>query len=462
MRHLLAGSMLAVSAAAIAQPQPDAVRRAGERALFEKVIAIPTVQFRGETPRLVRLLSAEFRKVGLTDITVKNHEGRPGDKTQTMLVRWRAKQPTMAPIAIMAHMDVVEANASDWKYDPFTFRQEGDYYLGRGTLDNKAGVVAAVIALSRLKASGFEPSRDIIVLLTGDEENAGNGVRLAATDWSFLKGAEYALNVDDGGCAVYRDGRILGCFMQVAEKTYADYTFTVTNRGGHSSGPRADNAIYQLAAALKNLEEYRFTPMLTDANRGAFEYAAANDKGAYGSLVKAWLDDPTNTEKADAVEVNRPGHTRTRCVATQLSAGHAPNALPQKAEANVNCRIFPGVDPALVLKELQAIAGKEVTVALADGGIWAPPSKPREDVTNAFTRAMQAKLPGAPVIPSMSAGATDAVFTRAAGIPTYGVAGLWSYMGEPLGGHGLDERVPAKAFHDSIDVLESMLRDLAG
>lgn len=457
MRFLLAAAALIASPAVA---QTDA-RTKAERDLLEQVIEIPTVQFRNEMPRLVKLLSAEFRKAGFADITVRDHEGRPGDKTQTMVVRWHAQSPSKAPILVMAHMDVVDAKASDWKNPPFEFREVDGYYLGRGTGDNKAGVVSIVAALRRLKAAGFQPNRDIIVLLTGDEENAGNGVRLAANDWGLLRGAEFALNVDDGGCAVHKDGRVQGCYMQVAEKTYADFKFSTTNRGGHSSGPRADNAIYQLAGALKNLEEYRFAPMLTDANRGQFEYAAESDKGAFGSIVKSWLEDPKNMERADAVEVIRPGHTRTRCVATQLSAGHAPNALPQHAEANVNCRIFPGVDPALVLKELQAIAGKEVTVAPAEVGSWAPPSKPRDDVTAAYLKAMQSKLPGATITPSMSSGATDGVFTRAAGIPTYGVAGLWSIIGEPLGFHGLDERVPVKAFHDSIDVLEMMLRDLA-
>ena len=457
-RFLAGAALIAVPASA----QTLDARDQAERDLLEKVIEIPTVQFRGEMPKLTKLLSAEFRKAGFTDITIKDHEGRPGDKTQTMIVRWHAKNPTKAPIVVMAHMDVVEAKAADWKNDPFTFREQDGYYLGRGTSDNKNGVVAIVAALSRLKASGFEPDRDIIALLTGDEENAGNGVRLAANDWGSLKGAELALNVDDGGCSVHKDGRVEGCSMQVAEKTYADFKFSTTNRGGHSSAPRSDNAIYQLAAALKNLEEYRFTPMLTDANRGQFEYLAKNDKGFFGSIVQAWLEDPTNMEKADDVEALDHGHTRTRCVATQLSGGHAPNALPQKAEANVNCRIFPGVDPAQILKELQAIAGNEVTVTRADVGSWAPPSAPRDDVTSAFRKAIQAKFPGAPIIPSMSAGATDGVFTRAAGIPTYGVAGLWGYSTEPLGIHGLDERIPAKSFHDSIDVLEMMLRELAG
>lgn len=455
------GVAAALFAAPVAAQSLDAQEQT-ERELFKKVIEIPTVQFRGEMPRLTKLLSAEFRKAGLTDITIKDHEGRPGDKTQTMVVRWRARNPTKPPLVVMAHMDVVEAKASDWKNDPFIFREQNGYYLGRGTSDNKNGVVSIVAALSRLKAAGFQPNRDIIALLTGDEENAGNGVRLAATDWGLLKGAEFALNVDDGGCAVHRDGRVEGCYLQVAEKTYADFTFSAINRGGHSSAPRSDNAIYQLAAALKALEEYRFTPMLTDANRGQYEFAVKNDKGVYGSIVQAWLDDPTNLEKADAVEAIDPGHTRTRCVATQLSGGHAPNALPQKAEANVNCRIFPGVDPEVVRKELQGIAGKEITVKRGDVGSWAAPSAPREDVTAAYRKAIQTKLSDAPIIQSMSAGATDGVFTRAAGIPTYGVAGVFVTIGDELGYHGLDERIPVKAFHDSIDVLESMLRDLAG
>ena len=457
--RFLAGAALMASPVAAQGLDP---RAQAERDLLEKTIEIPTVQFRGQMPRMAQLMTAELRKAGVTDIIVKDHEGRPGDKTQTLVARWHAKNPAKAPIVVMAHMDVVDAKASDWKHDPFTFREEGGYYLGRGASDNKAGVVAIAAALQRLKASGFEPNRDIIVLLTGDEENAGNGVRLAANDWGLLKGAEFALNVDDGGCGLHKNGGIQGCYIQVAEKTYADFKFEATNRGGHSSAPRTDNAIYQLAAALKNLEEYRFTPMLTDANRGQFEYLAKNDKGIYGSIVQAWLDEPASMEKADDVEAVDSGRTRTRCVATQLSGGHAPNALPQKAEANVNCRIFPGVDPAQVMKELQAIAGKEVTVTRADVSSWAPPSPMREDVVGAFRKAVQAKHPGASVIPNMSAGATDGVFTRAAGIPTYGVAGLWGYIGEPWGIHGLDERVLAKGFHDSIDILEMMLRDLAG
>ena len=441
-----------------AQPVTGKERQNAEKELFRKVLEIPTVAGRGEVPRLVKLLSAEFQRAGITDIVVKPH-----GNTQSMIVRWHAARPSgKKPILLMAHMDVVEAKRSDWINDPFRFREADGYYWARGASDNKAGVVAIVSSIARLHEAGFRPTRDIVVLFTGDEETNGDGSRLAASEWRALIDAEFALNIDAGGGDVYKDGRVDGYYMQVAEKTYADFRFSSTNRGGHSSAPRPDNPIYQLAGALKSLEEYRFTPMLNEASRAYFGAVVAKDKGLYGETVKAWLDDPTNMEKADLVELNEPGYTRTRCVATQLTGGHAPNALPQRAEANVNCRIFPGVKTPDVLAELQAIAGKEVKVELAQGGDWSKPSPVRDDVITAYRNAVGKTFPGAPIVPSMSAGATDAVSIRAAGIPTYGVSGLWGYVGEPHGAHGLNERVAVKAFHDQIDIWEEMLRALAG
>lgn len=449
---------LATSSLASAQvPTLSPVQKA-ERDLFEKVVEIPTVPGRGEMPRLTKLLSDEFRKSGITDIVVKSYSD-----TQTLIARWPApKSNGKKPILLMAHMDVVEAKASDWTDDPFIFRETDGYYLGRGSNDNKAGLVAIVATLKRLKAAGFVPDRDIIVLFTGDEENTGEGARRAVGEWRALIDAEYALNSDGGGGSVFRDGRVDGFDFQIAEKTYADYTFVATNRGGHSSVPRPDNAIYQLASALKALESYRFAPMLNDASRARFASIVAKDKGVYGSIVRAWLDDPANMEKADLVEANEPGSTRTRCVATMLTGGHAPNALPQKAEATVNCRIFPGIKPSDVRDELQAIVGKDVVVTLAEGSTWSDASPVRDDVLSAYRTAVQKRFPDASVVPSMEAGATDGAFLRAGGIPTYGVAGMWVYAGEPNGIHGLNERIPIKAFHDQIDIWEDMLKDLAG
>jgi len=432
--------------------------RKAERDLFEKVVEIPTVKGRGEMPRLTALLSSELRKAAITDIVIKDHDG-----TQTMIARWHAARPSgKKPILLMAHMDVVEAKASDWKFDPFTFREEGGYYLGRGSQDNKAGLTALVLTMQELHASGFQPSRDIILLFTGDEETEQHGAMRAATEWKPLIDAEYALNSDAGGGGRYKDGRWDGFGMQLAEKTYADYRFRATNRGGHSSAPRPDNPIYQLAGALKSLEEYRFKQMINDASRESFKRTAELDKGAAGEMARRFVEHPEDDENADQLEAIFLGQTRTRCVATELSGGHAQNALPQRAEANVNCRIFPGVAPKAVQAELQAVAGQFVTVELTGGGDRSDPSPFRQDVFDAYRDSLKETIGDAPIIVFMSSGATDGTFTRAAGIPTYGVGGQWGYVNEKEGVHGLDERVLIEGFHAQMPFWKAMLRRIAG
>lgn len=460
---ILRGVMLAalLSTSAAAQPADPAKRKA-ERDFFEQVVEIPTVAKRNQMPRLTALLAAEFRKAGITDIVIKDHEGRPGDKTQTMIVRWKAGQPSgKKPILLMAHMDVVEANAADWKHDPFTFREEDGHYLGRGALDNKAGLVGMMMGVINLKKSGFQPARDIIFLFTGDEETEQNGARLAGSEWRNLIDAEYALNADAGGGSVYRDGRVESFVLQIAEKGYADYKLIATNRGGHSSAPRPDNAIYALAGAIKNLEEYRFKPMINDATRAYYTRIGEQDKGIYGEVVRTWLADPQDRETADLLESIDSGYTRTRCVPTMLTGGHAPNALPQKAEVNVNCRIFPGVSGEEIQRELQSIAGQDVKVTMIDPPVAAPPSPLRQDIIDAYKRALAPRFPDAPLLPWMSAGASDGAYIRAAGIPTYGVGGFWGYVGDKYGAHGLDEKVLAEGFHDQVPFWERLMRDLA-
>ena len=459
MRLLVAASLFALSTPAVAQPAPDPARAKAERDLFERIVEIPTVKGRtAEFRKLTALLTAEFRKAGITNVVVKDH-----DNTQTLIARWPAARPTgKKPILLMAHMDVVEAKANDWKNPPFEFREEKGYYLGRGSSDNKAGLTGILLALQELKRSGFQPSRDIIVLFTGDEETGGNGARLAATQWRPLIDSEYALNFDAGGGARYKDGRIDAYYMQVAEKTYADYKLTATNKGGHSSAPRPDNAIYALAGALKNIEEYRFEPMINVATRAFFERIAANDKGNYGELIKQWLADPTDRQTADLLEANTLGSTRTRCVATQLSGGHAPNALPQRAEANVNCRVFPGVALETVRQQLQAVAGKDVQVGLVDSSAPSDVSPMRDDIVNAYRDAVRTRFSDAGIVPVQSAGATDGSYLRNVGIPVYGVGGQWGYLSEPENAHGLDERVLVEGFHDQVPIIVDFLKRLAG
>jgi acetylornithine deacetylase/succinyl-diaminopimelate desuccinylase-like protein len=459
MRALLLAGFL-VAAPALAQTS-DTARRGAERALFERIVEIPTVAGRtAEFKRLTALLTAEFRKAGITNLVVKDHDG-----TQTLIARWPAAKPSgKKPILLMAHMDVVEANPSDWKNPPFEFREEKGHYLGRGTNDNKAALTGIVLALQRLREAGFQPTRDIVVLFTGDEETTGNGARRAASEWRELIDAEYALNGDAGGGAVYPDGRVEMFGMQIAEKTYADYKLTATNRGGHSSRPRPDNAIYALAHALGELERYRFPPMLNDATRAGYEMQAKQESGQLGELIRRYLADPNDGETADLLESFDPGSTRTRCVATMLAGGHAANALPQKAEATVNCRIFPGVSVEAVRQQLQAISGPDIAVTVIPGSPTpeTSPTPIRQDVVDAYRAAVATRFKDAPIVPFQSAGATDGAFLRAAGIPVYGFGGLWGLVGEQDGAHGLDERVLADGFHGQVEIWMEMLRRVAG
>jgi acetylornithine deacetylase/succinyl-diaminopimelate desuccinylase-like protein len=301
-------------------------------------------------------------------------------------------------------------------------------------------------------------------LFTGDEETKMNSVRRASTEWRDLIDSEYALNFDGGGGAVYRDGRVDAWYLQIAEKTYADYKMVAINRGGHSSSPRPDNAIHALANAITAIEEHRFEPMINAATRAQYERMAANDKGYYGEIIKQFLANPKDREYADLLEANDVGGTRTRCVTTMLSGGHAPNALPQRAEANVNCRIFPGVKVETVRQQLQQLAGPDVTITTWEENSTpeTDPSPLREDITEAYRAAVSTRFPNAPIVPFMSAGATDGSYLRTVGIPVYGVGGSWGILGDKYGIHGLDEKVLIEGFHGQVPITVDLIRRLAG
>lgn len=429
--------------------------------LFKQIIEIPTVEGRGQVPRLIALLSDQLKAEGISDITVKPH-----GETASMIVRWpAAKRTKMKPILLMAHLDVVEAKRADWQDDPFIFREKDGYYWGRGTVDNKAGVVAIMRSLIDLKRAGMKPKRDIIVLFTGDEETAGDGGRLASTEWRSLIDAEFALNTDAGGGGFTKDGAAMGFGLQTAEKTYRTYTFTARNKGGHSSRPRPDNAIYEVSSALTRLAAHRFKPEMNETTRAYMAARALQEKGALGDAMRRWLADPKDGAAADVIEADEKeiGLTRTRCVATRLEGGHADNALPQMAKATVNCRIMPGVETDSVKAELQTLAGSGIDVEQSDAfGLSAPASPLRKDVVDAYTKAVQKRFPGMPIIPQMSAGATDGVFLRGIGIPVYGVGGEWLVIPDDERAHGLDERIPVKSFYDNIGIWTEMIRALAG
>ena len=478
MKRMIAlGLAAAISTAAAAATDPrtiptqlDPTWQAKARDVFKQAIEIPSVHNRGQVPRVANLLAAQFRAAGIpdADIHIMPYEALPGDQTAALIVRWRSPHATRKPILVLGHMDVVEAKREDWKYDPFVFREEGGYFLGRGSSDMKNGDVATTMAAVKLMSQGFKPNRDIIFFYSGDEETRGVGATLGSTKWRDLTDAEFGLNAD-GGCAAYDEQfRPLGCGISMAEKTFQTYFFTTHNPGGHSSRPRPDNAIYDLADALEKLRTYRFQPMQNDVTRSYFEERARQEgDSALGRQIRAWLANPNDGAAADAIEANplEVGLTRTRCVATMLQGGHADNALPQSAQATVNCRIMPGVDPKTVQAELQQLAGPKVEVTPDPNyiGVPTPPSPLRPDVVKAVTRAIQRfHGPAMHVYPEMSTGASDGSFFRAQGIPVYDIDGSWSISPIDERAHGLDERIPVRAMYDDVLYWEMILKDLAG
>ena len=461
-----------VSAATNPVAQPTKLSpewQAKSRALFETAIEIPTVAGRGNHKRMADWLAQQYRANGWAadDIKIFPHKGDKGEDAYAFYARWPAASPSgKKPILIIAHADVVEAKRSDWVLDPFEFIEKDGYFYGRGTSDDKQGVIGTTAALFKLRSEGFKPDRDIIVYYTSDEETEGEGARMGATKLRQLLDAEYALNADAGGGGFRRDGSPLGFGVQTAEKIYQDFKWTATNRGGHSSRPRPDNAIYDLTQALNRLAAYRFKPALTETTRAYYTARAGQEGGSeLGRAMAAWVANPNDEKAADAIEASEleVGTTRTRCVATMIEAGHAPNALPQKAEANVNCRALPGTTLEQLQAELQAIAGPKIKVTPDGPYKPSPPSPLREDVLGSYTRSVRSMY-GAdtPIIPHMSTGATDGLFFRQVGIPVYGVEASWGISPDDERAHGLDERIPVRAFYDNIVHWENMIRDLAG
>ena len=443
--------------------------QAKTRAMLEKAIEIPTVMKRGNVLKMTELVANELKAGGIPpeDIKILPYEGVPGDSTATLIARWRADKPTKKPMLILGHMDVVEAKREDWKFDPFEFREQDGYFLGRGTSDMKTGIVATTLALIKLKQSGFKPKRDIILFFTGDEETAQNGALKGSTEWRSLTDSEFGLNADGGGGSYDRNGRPLGFGMDAAEKTYQTYCFTTKNPGGHSSRPRPDNAIYDLADALKKLQAHRFTPVMNDVSRAYFTQRARDETGPLGDAMRRWLADPNDAAAADTIEADplEVGKTRTRCVATMLEGGHADNALPQSARATVNCRIMPGVQPKDVEAELKATVGPNVEVTPDPSFLGKPtPVLPiLPEVLAAYEKAVQqVHGPQMHVTPNMTTGTTDANFFRSVGIPVYGADGGWIISPEDERAHGLDERIPVRSAYDDVLHWETMIRELAG
>ncbi|WP_156500629.1 M20/M25/M40 family metallo-hydrolase [Croceicoccus bisphenolivorans] len=369
------------------------------------------------------------------------------------------------PILLMAHIDVVEAEAGDWKRDPFTFVQEDGFFYGRGTSDDKAQAAIWTDMLVRFAQEGYRPSRTIKVALTCGEETNGafNGAEWLAKERRDLIDAAFALN-EGGGGDLDENGKVAAQSVQVGEKIFANFELTTRNAGGHSALPRPDNAIYQLADALKRVEAVQFPVEFTDVTRRSFREAGAAMGGKLGAAMIALANDPSDIT-ADAVVSTDPfwrGNTRTTCVATTLQAGHARNALPRRAVANVNCRIFPGNEVAAIRQTLvDAIADEVVEVTLLPPARPSFETPPLDPVVMDPIAAMVAKwYPDAKLTVAMSNGYTDSAFTNAAGIPTYGVPGLWSGP-EGTGAHGLDEHIAVDSVLTARDFLTDLVRAYA-
>jgi acetylornithine deacetylase/succinyl-diaminopimelate desuccinylase-like protein len=456
---------LAATAAAAADPPGTRPSDRKAREILEKVVSIPTELGRNKVPEMAEYLAGEFRAAGFPAEDVKVIPYKfAADQTAVLIVRYRGTGKGGKPILLMAHMDVVTARRADWVRDPYQLIEEGGFFYGRGTYDIKQGITALTSTFLRLRKEGFKPSRDLIIYFSGDEETAQETTVTTVREHRDLVDAEFALNSDSGGGTLDDDtGKPLFYNLQAAEKTYADFTLTVRNPGGHSSLPRPDNAIYELAAALGKVQAYAFPVMSNEITVASFRESGKNTPGELGAAMTKFAANPQDAAAAAVIAANPSyvGQLRTTCVATGLAGGHANNALPQTATANINCRIFPGVKVDDVGATLQQIVGSGVEVKEFGKAMSSDASPLRADVVGAVTRTVRKLHPGVPVVPNQASGATDGLVFRAAGIPTYGVDGLFIRSKDDFS-HGLNERIPVDGFYSSLEHWYLLVKDLAG
>ncbi|GAA0310229.1 M20/M25/M40 family metallo-hydrolase [Sphingomonas oligophenolica] len=407
-----------------------------------------------------RLKAAGFADADITYFSVPDHPREGGIVAVLAGSDKRAK-----PMLLLGHLDVVEAKREDWARDPFTLVEEGGYYYARGAVDDKAMASVWADSMIRFKTSGYKPKRTIKLALTCGEETtfAFNGAQWLATNRPDLIAAEFALN-EGGGGRNDESGRPQLLALQVGEKAAQNYTFETSNPGGHSSQPMPDNAIYELADALEAVRAHEFPIRFTDTTRAFFTATAATSPAPVGDAIRRLLANPEDKAADALVSRDKAMHStlRTTCVATLLSAGHAENALPQRAAANINCRIFPGETVEGTLATLKALAGPKVKVT-ANQPIRPtaiPPTLDPKIVGPA--KAVAAKyFPGLPLLPLMSTGATDGIFLESIGIPVYGVPGI--FVDSDFNGiHGLNERMRIKSLYDGRDYLYDLLKVYAG
>jgi acetylornithine deacetylase/succinyl-diaminopimelate desuccinylase-like protein len=455
---IVSGLMFATQSIAAISTHPQADAQALD--LAKKALALRSVRGPGnQTPDVAALFKSALVAGGFKDVDITI---TPMADTAYLIARWPGSDTSLKPLVISGHMDVVEAKASDWLRDPFTPVVENGYLFARGATDMKLDGVLGIEALIELKRQGYHPKRDIIIEFSGDEETI---MATSAVIAEKLKNAELVLNLDSGG-GTLDEATAKPAYLSWsgAEKTYADFELTVTNPGGHSSEPRPINAINQLASALGRIADYRFKPELSELTRASLSQMANYSDPQIASALRAFVADPNDKNAIETLRANPAtiGKIGTTCVVTMMNGGHALNALPQKAVANINCRIFPGHKPAEIMAELEKVAAdaavhfKDVT----EGSVATDASPIRADVVNAVTRALEQIYPGVPVIPAMDSGASDSMWFRRYGVPSYGVSAIFIKPSENFS-HGLNERTPVNNISPAITYYMSLFKDLS-
>ena len=448
--------LVAVAAMGMATPSfaQDASHQREARAILERLVAFRSSEGHGQLNAAADYIVAQAELAGATGADIARI---PVGDTQAVLVRITGSNPALAPVLFSAHFDVVDARPEDWEADPYVLSEQGGFFIARGAADNKAGVAALLSTIHRLADDHYRPLRTLIFVFIGDEETEQTTTR-AVVQHPWVRGAAFAINTDAGGGMLTPEGRPLIYFTQGAEKTYASFRLTVRNPGGHSSVPRADNAIYDLARALLRVEEHRFPVMASALTRSYFAAVGQVETGSIAPSLRAFAADPGDAAALAAIRADPEYANKiaTTCVATMAAAGHAENALPQRAEATVNCRIFPGTPVVQVQRELgQAISNPALVIEVMDAPQESPVSELTDEVANAITASVHARNPGVPVAPTLMAGATDGLVYRSNGIPTYGTSGMFEVPGEGHE-HGLNERVRVSAFYAAIEHIHDL------
>lgn len=440
------------------------------REIFRQLIETNTTDSVGNVTTAAEEMAKRLRDAGFAEGDV--HVAGPNERKKNLVVRYRGTGEKK-PVLFIGHLDVVEARREDWTTDPFQFVEKDGFFYGRGTEDMKSGDAILVTNFIRLKREGYAPQRDLIVALTADEEGGDfNGVDWLLKEHRDWIDAAYCINLD-GGEFEKSGGKRLLAHLQASEKVYVDYKFESLNPGGHSSVPSPDNAIYHLAGALERLKDFSFPVHMSEITRNYFAKSAKLSSGQEAADMRAVAKKPPDARAIQRLSRNPYFNSllHTTCVATMLSGGHAPNALPQMARANVNCRIFPGEEPEEVRKTLERVANDpkvsitEVREVGPDGktipAVNVPPSPLLPEVVTTEEKVVQSMWPGLPVIATMSTGATDGKFLRIAGIPAYGISCLFTEQGDNRA-HGKDERVGVQDFYEGVECGYRLIRAFGG